>query len=376
MLGRVWNFIKRHKKKFIFTSVVIGGGVFIWKYAQSKLEELQEKEAAECLSYARKQHHFDSNQRTCNMTVLSMLPKLRETLMQALDSEALTAQLKSKPSNKVQIWEELKILSFTRTMMSVYMSAMMIVFLRVQLNIIGGYMYLDNIHDRNGTNKQLAVATQSVQHKYLEKVHFLTGPGLMSLTAVVKKAVQSCIGSIPFKQTLTLVNIEEIFRQVRQAVEQGSQNGFQGCSVLCQFILPQDCDIGEACSLNGEEIILAKLMKETQDIVDGKDFQLVLDKCLETGFSRLVDRIAEFFQQDPKSGESVVNPNLVGMPLAKIVPIMNGMIHTVCADVPNTFVQELLMLEPVKDFAANVYEAFTQSTDASTDASAQNVDVQ
>ncbi len=44
-------------------------------------------------------------------TVLSMMPNLREAILQALDSEALTAQLKTKPENKLQIWDQLKIIS-------------------------------------------------------------------------------------------------------------------------------------------------------------------------------------------------------------------------------------------------------------------------
>ena len=39
---------------------------------------------------------------------------------------------------------------FCRTIASVYSTAMLVVFLRVQLNIIGGYMYLDTLVDKNG----------------------------------------------------------------------------------------------------------------------------------------------------------------------------------------------------------------------------------
>ena len=42
-------------------------------------------------------------------------------------------------------------LGFTRTVVSIYSSCMLIVMLRVQLNIIGGYMYVDSLLSRNGT---------------------------------------------------------------------------------------------------------------------------------------------------------------------------------------------------------------------------------
>lgn len=86
------------------------------------------------------------------MTVLSMLPTLREALMQQLNSESLTVLLKNRPSNKLEIWEDLKIISFTRSIVAVYSTCMLVVLLRVQLNIIGGYIYLDNAAvGKNGT---------------------------------------------------------------------------------------------------------------------------------------------------------------------------------------------------------------------------------
>lgn len=87
----------------------------------------------------------------------------------------------------------------------------------------------------------------------------------------------------------------------------------------------------------------------------------------------------------------------VQLALAKVIPIMNGLVNTICADAPNQFIQvtagwyfetlisisnvtwklavaeekkgdfgdftsfqELLLKEQVKDFAANIYEAFSQ----------------
>ncbi|MEQ2189462.1 peroxin, partial [Goodea atripinnis] len=42
----------------------------------------------------------------------------------------------------------------------------------------------------------------------------------------------------------------------------------------------------------------------------------------------------------------------VSLPLAKIIPIINGQINTICSEIPSHFVQ-------VKEFAANVYETFS-----------------
>lgn len=50
-------------------SFLLRQGVYLLgKYAQKKIREIQEREAAEYIAQARRQFHFESNQRTCNMT--------------------------------------------------------------------------------------------------------------------------------------------------------------------------------------------------------------------------------------------------------------------------------------------------------------------
>uniref|UniRef100_A0A672PQ44 Peroxisomal biogenesis factor 3 n=1 Tax=Sinocyclocheilus grahami TaxID=75366 RepID=A0A672PQ44_SINGR len=218
MLSSTWNFIKRHKRKFIFAGVFVGGVYLLGKYAQRKIQEMQEREAAEYITQARRQFHFESNQRTCNMTVLSMLPTLREAIIHHLNSESITALLKTKPANKLEIWEDLKIISFTRSIVAVYSTCMLVVLLRVQLNIIGGYLYLDNSVTKNGTTP---LAPPDVQQQYLSSIQHLLGEGLIELITVVKKAVQEVLGPVSLKQSLSLQELEQQLTQIRQLVEEG-----------------------------------------------------------------------------------------------------------------------------------------------------------
>lgn len=192
MFSSAWNFIKRHKRKFIFAGAVVGGVYFLGKYAQKKIRDIQEREATEYIAQARRQFHFESNQRTCNMTVLSMLPPLREAIVNQLNSESLTALLKTKPANKLEIWEDLKIISFTRTIVAVYSTCMLVVLLRVQLNIIGGYLYLDN---SVGKNAVTPLAPPDVQQQYLSSIQHLLGDGTTHTHFTYEhfSTVQSCL---------------------------------------------------------------------------------------------------------------------------------------------------------------------------------------
>uniref|UniRef100_A0A1A8A243 Peroxisomal biogenesis factor 3 n=1 Tax=Nothobranchius furzeri TaxID=105023 RepID=A0A1A8A243_NOTFU len=383
MFSSVWNFIKRHKKKFIFTGAVVGGVYIFGRYAQKKIRDIQEKEATEYIAQARRQFHFESNQRTCNMTVLSMLPPLREAVVAQLNSETLTALLKTKPANKLEIWEDLKIISFTRTIVAVYSTCMLVVLLRVQLNIIGGYLYLDNSVGKSITNP---LAPADVQQQYLSSIQHLLGdgrgqisscrltsdpsvcvgcvtsprvsPGLNELITVVKRAVQRSLGSVSLKQSLSLLELEQQLSWIRAEVESDSERP------MSRFLLADDENAlaEQACGLTENDVMTIRLLNETRDMLDSPDFGTILNICLNRAFSLLLDNLAEFFRPPP--GDSAPNsaPDslaAVSLPLAKIVPIINGQINSICSETPSLFVQDLLLNDQVKEFAANVYESFS-----------------
>ncbi|XP_048086042.1 peroxisomal biogenesis factor 3 [Alosa alosa] len=354
-----WSYLKRHKNKFLFAGVLVGGGYLLSKYAQRKLQEFQEKEATEYITQARRQYHFESNQRTCNMTVLSMLPSLKEAIIIRLDSESLTSLLKTRPANKFEIWEDLKIISFARSVVAVYSTCMLVVLLRVQLNIIGGYLYLDNSVNKTG---MVPFAPPEVQQQYLSSIQHLLGDGLNELMTVVKKAVQDVMGGMSLKQHLSLQELDQQLESIRQRVEEGF--GKASHKPLSWYLMPDEENTLEAqvCGSNGNDDMTLKLLNETRDMLETPDFNMVLNTCLRRGFSRFLDNMAEFFhlpQGCPTSLEASGNLSLERLPLAKIIPIVNGQIHSICSEIPSHFVQDLLLIDQVKKFAANVYETFS-----------------
>ncbi|XP_072045129.1 LOW QUALITY PROTEIN: peroxisomal biogenesis factor 3-like [Amphiura filiformis] len=366
MFGAIRDFFRRHRRKFIVAGVVTGGAVLLWKYAEWKLDEWREKEAAECLAMARRQHHFDSNQRTCNLTVLSMLPKLKETLLELLDSEKLIAELKSRPENKVAIWNELKITCFCRTVTCVYSTVLLVVFLRVQLNIIGGYMYLDSLSGKNGFTNGRIHATPDVQKRYLATVQNLLSDGLSDLISTVHQAVRNVMQGMPLQKLLSLQDIERLFGSIRCQVEttKVGEGITDNIHPLSRYLLASEVGEGEssACQLSQDDLMFNKLMAETRDMIESSDFQTVLNTCLDIGFSRVLDNMAEFFRPSLAAGgdSQDFGPTCIHLALAKVIPVVNGQINVICGEAPNHFIQEMLLMQCVKDFAANVYEAFSQ----------------
>uniref|UniRef100_H2ZWN6 Peroxisomal biogenesis factor 3 n=1 Tax=Latimeria chalumnae TaxID=7897 RepID=H2ZWN6_LATCH len=366
MLKSMWNFLKRHKRKFVFAGAFAGGIYFLGKYAQKKIREIQEREAAEYIAQARRQYHFESNQRTCNMTVtvLSMLPTLRDTIMQQLNSESLTTLLKDRPVNKLEIWEDLKIIS--KSLLSLTPPAVFFLILNTKLLVKSRFYWCWNVGicDRI----EVPLAPPEVQQQYLSSIQHLLGDGLSELITVVKQAVQTVFGSISLKESLSLLELEEHLKQIRQQVEQRRcPQQMEGAGTklpLCWYMMPDEENVlaTQACGLTEKDFTTIRLLNETRDMLESPDFSTVLNTCLSRGFSRLLDNMAEFFrpaEQDLSPDDTVSSLSNISLPLAKIIPIINGQIHSICSATPSHFVQDLLLMEHVKEFAANVYEAFS-----------------
>ncbi|XP_060077481.1 peroxisomal biogenesis factor 3-like [Ylistrum balloti] len=361
MFSSMWNFIKRHKKKFIFSGFLVGGGVYLYRYAQRKFKEIQEKEAAECLKHARQQHHFDSNQRTCNMTVISMLPTLREALIKKFDTDAVKESLKTCPENKLELWEELKVISLARIICVLYGCSILCLVLRVQLNIVGGYMFLDSMFNRNGMTQNMAVVPKELQERYLSLIRHFMDHGLLELCDLIHGAVEKEVWSVSLKERLCFHNLKAITGQIRERIESSPEiSDLQSPTLmLCSYMLPSEGHTSTVSNTeNAEERMYHQLVQETRDVLESPDFHAVLHTCLDRGFAKLLDSLADHYRQT--ASDQHQNLHEVGIPMAKLIPVISGLLFKLCSDTPNPLIQELLLLDQAKTLAANIYEAFSQ----------------
>lgn len=369
MLTRIWNCMKRHKKKLIFFSAFFGGGWLTYKWLQRKVQEMRSAEDKEYLERLKRQHHFDSNQRTCNMTVLSMVPNLREALNKVLCTSDITHMLQTNPSNKLALWEELKVVSFARTLTGVYGCCLVTLFLRVQLNVMGGYLFLNTLQNKhspvNGEvtapHPETHAVPQVIQERYLSLISYFLGQGLCDLAKFVKQTTAKEVESISLKEQMTIDYVQSVVNAVRERVECGLTELCPGPPTLplCQYLLPGE-QVPDIEVKSTEEELFDRVIKETRDILESADFHLVLQESLERGFSRLMDNLADHYRLHMDAERPQMGLHEVRLPCAKLLPIADGVIGKMLCDAPNPFVQELLLLDQMKNLAANIYEAFSQ----------------
>ena len=194
MFKWTYDFYKRHRRKIFITGIIAGGTYAAAKYISWKISEWGELKAIEFSSEAKKQFHFESNQRTCTMTFISFLPNIRDVIVDKLNTEKLLEVLKMKPANKLEIWEELKVLSLSRVVCSILSNVALLVFLKVELNIIGGYMF---VHSSQQLDKMDSdVELSDVQVMYLNNVRYFIENQLPSLVDDIASLVKGMLKSV------------------------------------------------------------------------------------------------------------------------------------------------------------------------------------
>lgn len=372
MFSRFKDFVNRHRRKFIVTGVVVGGTWLALRYAQRKLREYTEREAKEFIERNRRQQHFKSTERTCDHTILSLSPAIHEAIINCVNTDELVTELQTATAGKYGIWERLKVRAFTRIAALVYANSMLVLLLRIQLNLIGGFL----VRDASGEN----VLSTDLQHLYLSLCHHLRDTGIIDLCALIERHVQPIMENISLKKQMSLRDTEELFWSIQNSIESNiHENPIKSMAKYC--IPPKErTDIG--CLQEQDVQQLYNIISETSDLLESDEAASLMRSCISQSFAGVIDKLADQFAPVNETGvapgsssdqvseawtsavngaakSSFVHPNSVAIPLAKLIPIVNKMTE-LSPSKKDLWMYQLVRNDLVKVFGANVYEAFGQ----------------
>ncbi|TMW45031.1 hypothetical protein DOY81_009889 [Sarcophaga bullata] len=388
MLARLRDFLGRHRRKFVVTGVLVGGTYIALKYAQKKLIEMQERQAREFMEKTRRMQHFESTEKTCNQL---------QAILKECSTDQLLEQLRENPTNKLELWEEMKIVSFTRLTTFIYASSMLVVALRIQLNLLGGYLYCDTVtglYNDQKDAKQPKI-NDDLKQKYLSLIrHFIQDGGLSELVRLIRAKVISVVKQLPLTKRLSLADMEQLFWSLQMAIN--SDPSTDPCSRMSKYMLPSQLD-----DFAQGDPLLQKMYNETLDLLESDDVSYVCSNNICRGFSLAVDAIAESMSEtiimaQKKSAESdsknnissqtadsinasittaaasnttgdnsLLNINSIQIALAKVIPIISGLTSrgfdsaTRPQNLATALITFYVVSEKSKVLGANVYETFS-----------------
>ncbi len=171
-----------------------------------------------------------------------LLSTLREDLYIRLDTETLTQRLKVREGDKLLIWGELKVVSVARMACAVYAVSLLTVFMRLHLNIIGGYMFLQTMvlfpihaftnfrpNPRKSSQqacKESFLKNANSSFEMVRRLIAIAHPGLALLVTVVREHVNQLLANVELSKTFSGQSLHGLCREIRSGIEVASLAGY------------------------------------------------------------------------------------------------------------------------------------------------------
>ncbi|CED83693.1 Peroxisomal assembly protein PEX3 [Phaffia rhodozyma] len=230
---------------------------------------------------------------------------------------------------KTQIWNELKLLTFTRTITTIYTLVLLSLQTRVQLNILGRHAYLRSVREPDSGPSDAShtpesswwnlfigapdIHEQKVDQEieiseddelvYLSFGWWLVHVGWKEVGQRVKLAVEEVFTPISLKKMIDRTDVEILLSEVRRKVEWDlGGDGIPRPHSFVPHLLPQtptqEAHLLSTSSLSPSPSFpvpqidpaspLRALLVETSQVLRSSNFGKVLDECLAVSFEALV----------------------------------------------------------------------------------------
>ncbi|KAK6584578.1 hypothetical protein PZA11_002802 [Diplocarpon coronariae] len=294
-----------------------------------------------------------------------------------------------KSRSKARLWNDLKLSAITRSFALIYILALITLFTRIQLNLLGRRSYLSSVvslatggiekpaislenNDEDNPNQEYGEDFEA-NRRYLTFCWWLLHRGWRDVMLKVKTAVKEVFGPLHPRDSLSLQRFSELTLEVRKKVEGATESERKEGKWL-QFLLPprdQEDYLMEKSGMTTELSLstgqtLRRLLDETADLIDSPPFSHVLTLLLDAGFSTLVEKnIAQRHFEMPNTTDSpelykprfteVIDVKPVKLP--SLLATVTRQAHSIGHGHPNEYLQAMDRVEDLEAFAAVIYSS-------------------
>ncbi|KAJ9141515.1 hypothetical protein P3X46_032042 [Hevea brasiliensis] len=361
------EFWRRHRRKILIAAGVFGSGYFLYNLYnahKSSLADLERQHADEReheeLIKAQMQAHFENIQRIADATTLPhAMHYLSSRIAEELDLLQLTERLmkgKGQPntltsSEKLELWDRLKILSFTRTVVSLCAMTMLCLYIRTQVNILGRHLYIDTARGLGSSHllDDADLIEREDQQKFLASSDFLANYGMPALISNIQAAVTEVLKRKELRDFFNTKTLHETVMQILDLfMSRGSPHHW------ADYLMPEDARVYKlALGSNSDDTIITdttkfeQLMAEARAVLSSAEFGKVVEISLKAIVDALVADVAA-----ESGGGSLAS----GMPLARLLPRVAQMGPLLFNELnQNRFIQIILSVSEVELFFTLLY---------------------
>ncbi|KAL4373417.1 hypothetical protein AHAS_Ahas05G0079700 [Arachis hypogaea] len=390
---------RRHRRKVFISVGVLGSGYLLYKLygAHRRRLDALERELAiqresEELMKVQMQAHFENIQTISDvMTLPHAMHNLSCRVAEELDLSQLLERLlqgKGQPntltqSEKLNLWERLKILSFTRMALSVWATTMLSLYTKVQVNILGRHLYIDTarrfesssttkefkgnqisrfigpllngvqvtaqIPEKGGTfvtNREREsgdLVDKEDQQKFLGTVDFLCQHGMPPLISDMEAATQEALKGKQLSHFFNSTALHETIMQILIIfMSQGSPHSW------IKYVMPEDSATSRIDDPAPSDVTeFEQLMMEARAVLLSAEFGSIIEICMKVVVNAVVEQMGAKFR-----GGSIAT----GLPLARVLPQVAQMCPLLLEEPSkNQFIRIIKCIPEVEPFFTRLY---------------------
>ncbi|KAG3034734.1 hypothetical protein JG687_00000246 [Phytophthora cactorum] len=225
------GFARRHKKLLIVTGVgaaCAGGAYYAYRRMLSEAERFTQQIQVQMAEHQRLQMALGSTADESRATVRRFLPRLKTRLYQLLDLESVVQELKTldktQKSRRNALWEDAKLLAFTRYLTALVAFGLWHLLVFAQVSIIGKRVFEKSKRlELSDRQKQREEAEEQAHHAFLTSglEYFLDealGKIKAHVEAVVKENKQLQAWKVSRKAAVTADELNELLQALFLAV--------------------------------------------------------------------------------------------------------------------------------------------------------------
>ncbi|KAK7682742.1 hypothetical protein QCA50_014125 [Cerrena zonata] len=304
------------------------------------------------------------------------------------------------PKTKAELWREVKILTFTRTLTILYSTTLLSLFTHIQLNALGRSKYLQSIvqlaHEeimREQWRDSLSLASllwsgnmenaspeeelqevelvdEETERMFLTLSWWILHVGWKDVGERVRRGVEEVFEGVSLKSKLNASELHRLMSDVRRRVE--FEVTFEGKERRINFIstlLPPSPETLHHVLTQGgipprqaftHDRVFHTLLSEARQHLSSASFQVVLEASLDKATEILFDGLEKtVFKGSPSdvvddvSGFSGPRVRLAGM-----LPGLAKWCHSAVEGLPNELVDGLGSIREVNAFSAIIYSSY------------------
>eukprot|EP00930_Biecheleria_cincta_P093704 TRINITY_DN8420_c0_g2_i1.p1 TRINITY_DN8420_c0_g2~~TRINITY_DN8420_c0_g2_i1.p1 ORF type:complete len:373 (+),score=74.48 TRINITY_DN8420_c0_g2_i1:52-1170(+) len=301
VVQRLWNFVKRHKKKFIFSGVAVGGAYIAYRIWLPRLQErllerlLKELSGSEedLAALTRgdgrkardKRAHFQHQQQVSDRYARKGLKDFLVRHLGCFEIEARQAKVSSAKDKegKLAALCELQTECLSMLVSSFYSLHLLLLFHRVEFNIVGREMLAaDTV--KLAAEGQAGVASETMPahlEEFINSTDYFLEHGPQKVAIAVRRAVEICSNnrSLSPQTKVTSESLTAFVREVCQEADRELLAESKGAVTL----LPPE---GQPASLGNEA---KNLLDETRDYLESPQLLEVFRNVTSANAGRVAE---------------------------------------------------------------------------------------